>query len=240
MAPHWTYQPSEELDLSMVERLKRYPREPDMIVYLLRSAAALGLRSWLRAYLGLRIHGRENLPREGSFILVGNHTSHLDALCMLSALPLAQLHRAFPAAAADLIFESLARSSFSALFLNAIPFQRKGGSSASLALCRGLLANPGNILLLFPEGTRTATGDLGPFKPGIGLLAGGTPIPVIPCHLRGAFEAWPRTARFPRPGKLDLVIGTPRTYPHTEATREGALEVAQDLREAVRVLGLTR
>ena len=56
------------------------------------------------------------------------------------------------------------------------------------------------MLILFPEGTRSRTGEMGPFKPGIGALVAGTAAPVVPCYLSGAFAAWPPTSRLPRPG----------------------------------------
>jgi len=228
----WAYRTSEELDLSLLERLMKVPREPEMAVYLLRAAAALGLRLWLRLYHRFTVAGRQHLPARGSYILVANHASHLDALCLLSTLPLAKLHRAYPAAASDYFFTSPARRSLVTLFLNALPLERHGGASGSLELCRAVLAAQGNILLLFPEGTRTATGALGPFKAGIGLLAGGAAIPVLPCLLEGCFQALPRGRWWPRPGKVRLVIGAPRNY----AAWTDPLAVAEDLRGAVRAL----
>src|SRR6185295_17345295 len=132
------------------------------------------------------------LPREGSFIMVCNHASHLDALCLQSSLPLRKLHRAFPAAAQDYFFVSLPRAAVAAIFINAMPFARKVQMRQSLDLCRKLLANPGNILILFPEGTRSTTGELAEFRPGIGTLAAGVDVPVVPCALQGAFAAWPK------------------------------------------------
>ncbi len=97
----WTYDTVEDMDQSWVQRLCRFPREPDLLVYLMRSTFMLATRVWLKLYHRLEISGRENLPKDGSFVIVANHTSHLDALSILSALPLKKLHRAFPAAAAD-------------------------------------------------------------------------------------------------------------------------------------------
>ena len=119
--------------------------------------------------------------------MAANHASHLDTLCLLAALPLRKLHRAFPAAAQDYFFVSVPRLAIAAIVVNALPFARRKNIRHSLELCGQLLANPGNILILFPEGTRTATGQIGEFKPGIGLLVAGTNIPVVPCHLHGAF-----------------------------------------------------
>lgn len=234
----WNYEPAADLDQTTIERLRRFPREPDMMVYALRSAAALILRNWLRLYHRLEIMGKENLPKEGSFIMVANHASHLDAVCLLGALPLRKLHRAFPAAAQDYFFVSVPRLAFAAIVVNALPFGRHKQIRQSLDLCTQLLANPGNILILFPEGTRTGTGELGEFKPGIGLLAAGTNIPVVPCYLRGAFEAWPKTKLWPRPRKIHLKIGQPRTYSAFSPGKESAEQIVSELYHAVRDLAV--
>ena len=72
-----------------------------MLVYGLRSLVALIIRGLLRIYHRFEIIGAENLPNDESFVLVANHSSHLDTLCLLAALPLRRLHRAFPVAAED-------------------------------------------------------------------------------------------------------------------------------------------
>lgn len=229
----WSYEPAADLDQNMVERLRRFPRQPDMLVYGARSLAALALRGWLRVYHRLEITGAENLPREGSFILVANHASHLDTLCLLAALPLSKLHRAFPAAAKDYFFVDVPRLAFAAVVVNALPFGRHSQIRQSLGLCRELLANPGNILILFPEGTRTVSGEIGEFRPGIGILAGGTNIPIVPCFLDGAFRAWPKGRYIPRPAKIRLRIGTPRTFGDLAPGKEAAERICAELRQAV-------
>jgi 1-acyl-sn-glycerol-3-phosphate acyltransferase len=77
----------------------------------------------------------------------------------------------------------------------------------SLALCRRLLAQPGTVLIIFPEGTRSKTGATQPFKPGIGALLAGGETRVLPCYIQGAFRAWPKGRRLPRPRKVRLIIG---------------------------------
>jgi 1-acyl-sn-glycerol-3-phosphate acyltransferase len=228
----WSYEPAEDLDQNMVERLRRFPRQPDMLVYGLRSTAALALRGWLRVYHRLEISGAENLPQDGSFILVANHASHLDTLCLLAALPLRKLHRAFPAAAKDYFFVDVPRLAFAAIVVNALPFGRQSQIRQSLGLCRELLANPGNILILFPEGTRTVNGEIGEFRPGIGMLAGGANIPVVPCFLDGAFKAWPKGRFIPRPVKIRLRIGAPRTFADLTPGKEAAERICAELRRA--------
>jgi 1-acyl-sn-glycerol-3-phosphate acyltransferase len=232
----WQYEPAADLDQSLAERLRRFPREPDLTVYGLRSFAALTIRSWLRVYHRLEIVGTGNLPREGSFVMVANHSSHLDTLCLLAALPLRKLHRSFPAAAQDYFFVSVPRLAVAAVIVNALPFARQTHIRQSLDLSRQLLANPGNILILFPEGTRTTTGQLGDFKPGIGLLVAGTTTPVVPCRLTGAFEAWPKGKSIPRPRRVQLTIGTPRTYETLPSGKESSAQISEDLRRAVLAL----
>ena len=233
---NWRYEPAADLDQPLAERLRRFPREPDLTVYGLRSLAALVIRGWLKIYHRLEITGTEYLPKEASFVMVANHGSHLDTLCLLAALPLRKLHRAFPAAARDYFFVSVPRVALAAIVVNALPFAREVHVRQSLELSRRLLANPGNILILFPEGTRTVTGRIGDFKPGIGLLVAGSELPVVPCHLSGAFEAWPKGKRLPRPRRLRLRIGAPRSYSALPTGRESAARISDDLRQAVLAL----
>lgn len=229
----WQYEPAEDLEQPMIERLRRFPRKPDMLVYGLRWLAALLLRGWLRLYHRLSIRGRENLPMEGSFVIVANHASHLDTLCLLSALPLRKIHRAFPAAAKDYFFVSAPRLLLAAIVVNAMPFERGFGPWQCLGVCAQLLENPGNILILFPEGTRSETGEIGPFKPGVGFLLAGKDIPVVPCYLQGTHAAWPKGAWLPRPRKVTVSIGTPRKYPHCKRDKQTAQQICQELSEAV-------
>ena len=236
----WQFDSAPDLDRSFIERLRTFPRQPDMLVYGMRSAAALVLRGWLRIYHRLRIVGRENLPGEGSFIMVANHCSHLDILCLLAALPLRKLHRAFPAAAQDYFFISLPRTAAATIFVNAMPFSRDAHARHSLEVCGAMLSNPGNVLILFPEGTRSTTGQIGEFRAGIGHLVAGTEIAVVPCHLRGTFAALPKSARIPRPRRVCLSIGGARRFGDLPQGRESALSVARQLHQAVEELACER
>jgi 1-acyl-sn-glycerol-3-phosphate acyltransferase/long-chain acyl-CoA synthetase len=233
---HWRYDTAEDLEQSMHERLKNFPREADILVYLLRSFAAVCMRAWLRLYHRFEIAGLENLPASGSFVLVANHSSHLDAPCLVSALPLRKLHRVFPAAAADYFFQSVPRIWFASVVINALPFGRQVNVRQSMCLCEKLIENPDNVLVIFPEGTRTPTGEIGRFKPGIGALLAGREVTVLPCHLEGAYAAWSRHHFIPRPGKLKLVIGPPRTYDHLQPGKESSMAIAAELQDAVQQL----
>jgi 1-acyl-sn-glycerol-3-phosphate acyltransferase len=233
----WHYDPPADLDQPLIERLRRFPREPDMLVFGMRWLTASVLRSWLRLYHRLTIAGRDNLPLNRSFVMVANHTSHLDALCLLAALPMTRLHRAFPAAAQDFFFVNGVRTLIAAVVANALPVDRGLDPRHSLEVCAHVLAKPGNILIVFPEGTRSRTGALGDFKPGVGLLVAGTDTPVVPCYLDGAFSAWPRGAWLPRPRAVRLAIGAPVTFADRPATNEWARRICHELRDRVLALG---
>src|SRR5438034_1162993 len=104
--------------------LREFPREPSRVCDAFRSVAAVVLRGWLKIYHRLQIDGRENLPADGSCVLVANHSSHLDTLCLMAALPLRRLNHTFPAAAADYFFASALRMVVAVLVVNALPFHR--------------------------------------------------------------------------------------------------------------------
>lgn len=237
MMTEWEYHPPPDIDETMSEHLGNFPRQPYMLIYAIRSAAALLLRAWMRIYHRLRVDGQENMPETGSFVLVCNHTSHLDTLSMLCSVPLKRLHQTFPAAAADYFFSSLPRSAVSAILINALPFDRKLKGAESLTVCSELLSNEGNVLIIFPEGTRTTTGELGRFRSGIGRLLAGTDLPVLPCYLDGGLRAWPKGKMIPRPFSLRLRIGAQRSYGHLEKTSESVRLICQELQESVAELG---
>src|SRR4029453_8804500 len=208
----WRYDSARDLDQAPLDRLRQFPREPDMLIYGLRSLCALIIRGLLRVYNRFEIIGHENLRTNRSLVIVANHCSHLDTLCLLAALPLRKLHRAFPAAASDYFFQSVPRLWIAAVRVNALTFGRQMRVRQSLSLCEQLLISPGTILIIFPEGTRSTTGELREFRSGIGALVAGLDVSVVPCFIDGSFRAWPKGKRLPPPRKVPLIVGTPRHY----------------------------
>jgi 1-acyl-sn-glycerol-3-phosphate acyltransferase len=229
----WRYDSANDLDKTLTERFRRFPREPDMLVSGVRSLAALIIRAWLRAYHRLEIVGHENLRVNRSLVVVANHCSHLDTACLLAALPLRKLHRTFPAAATDYFFQSIPRLWVAAVVVNALPFARQMHARQSLSVCGQLLADPGTILVIFPEGTRSTTGEIQEFKCGIGALLAGRDVAVVPCFIDGSFRAWPKGRRLPRPGKVRLIVGQPRNYRTRSADKIEIAAIAAELRDAV-------
>jgi 1-acyl-sn-glycerol-3-phosphate acyltransferase len=204
-----------------------------------RIGIAVVVRAWLRVYHRLSIQGSQNLPQHGtSFVIVANHASHLDTLCLLAALPLRRLHRAYAAAAADYFFVSAAATAVAVLACNALPFQRRNRARLrqSLSLCRTLLRQEGSVLILYPEGTRSADGRIQRFRPGIGALLAGTPVAAVPCYLEGTDRALGKGRWIPRPRKIRLVIGQPRRYAGVASHKTGVNGVRGDLEAAGREL----
>jgi 1-acyl-sn-glycerol-3-phosphate acyltransferase len=232
----WQYHPASDFGITWVQRLRRFPRSPDMTAWGLRSLSAVLLRLYLKMVHRLHVEGVEHLPQEESFLLVANHASHLDALCLMAALPFSHVQRAFPAAAADYWFRSAAGTVVAAGMLNALAMERQANPRRSLEACRRVLAEPGNVLILFPEGRRSPDGRLLPFRPGVGFLAAGTSYPVVPAYISGTERALPRGRVVPVPHPIQVRIGPPTCFDHVKADREGYEYVATELANVIQAL----
>lgn len=228
--------PETEVDPAFFERARRFSHEPGRVICALRAIIALVIRALLRVYTRFEIIGHENIRTNRSLVIVANHSSHLDAVCLLAALPIRKLHRAFSAAAEDYFFRSLSRRWIASVVVNALPFARQHHVRESLAVCRELLANTGNILIVFPEGTRSANGEIHEFKPGVGALVAGREVRVLPCYLEGTSRVWPKGKCLFRPHKVRLIIGEPRQYSSCTLNRADITAIASDLRNAVAAL----
>lgn len=190
-------------------------------------ATAKALSLWaLWLFFGFRRYGRRNVPKRGALLLVANHQSYLDppivGVC---------LRRQFHPIARAGLFES-AHFAWLIRQLNAIPI-REDSRGDTAAMKRALeLLGQGEIVLLFPEGTRTQTGEVDEFKRGAGLLIKRAQCPVAPVAIDGAFEAWPRTRKRPRLfQRIRVKIGEP--IPHDELLTDGADAALVQLREEV-------
>jgi len=229
----WVYTPSPLLDKTLKEKLTTFPRDPTLTVYGLRFLGMLLLKGIFATYFRLRIQGKRHIPRSGPFVLVANHSSHLDAVALACALPVRQWNHAYAAAAQDYFFHGFFRALVAVWFTNAVPFDRREDPRRSLELCADLLHVSHEALIMFPEGTRSPDGEVRRFHSGVGRLVAGTDIPVLPAYIGGAFRAWPKGSAMPRPSRVTIAIGEPRRYAETKAGREGAMAVAEDLHGAV-------
>lgn len=168
------------------------------------------LRFWSQVlFLGLfrgRVFGASRVPRCGGVLLVSNHQSFADPVLATLALPREGNY--------------MARDSLFAVpwlrpiieYLSAFPVKRgtadMGAIKETLRRLKG-----GKVVLTFPEATRTTDGSVGPMRAGVVLLARKARVPIVPMVILGAFRAWPRTARLPRPHPV-MVAYAPPVYPH--------------------------
>ncbi|MDE7393429.1 MAG: 1-acyl-sn-glycerol-3-phosphate acyltransferase, partial [Muribaculaceae bacterium] len=86
----------------------------------------------------------------------------------------------------------------------------------------------GMSIVIFPEGARTFTGKVGPFKKGAYQLALEFGLPIVPITIDGAFKVMPRTTLIPRPGHIKLTIHKPIAAPHSDDDRTEAMQLTRD------------
>lgn len=164
----------------------------------------------MNTYLRIECQGLQHIPDSGAYILAANHCSHLDAVAIREVLG-RRAADLYVMGAKDYFFDTRLKSWFFTTFLNALPFDREDTAAQSLATCRTVL-DAGRAILIFPEGTRSITGELQAFKPGIGVLGIELDVPVVPVHLHGTFEALPKGRSLPRPARIHVRIGPPLRF----------------------------
>jgi 1-acyl-sn-glycerol-3-phosphate acyltransferase len=174
--------------------------------------------------------GREKLSSlSGAFVVVANHSSHLDAPLIMCSLPRRLARYLAAGAAGDYFFDVRWRRGLTALFFNAFPVDRGGGSTRG-AKAKTLLSR-GVPLLIFPEGTRSRTGEIGAFKPGAAALASACGVPCVPLALIGVSDAHPRGANWPKRGRLP--VGVVFGKPMTQHAGESAIDFTQRLKAEI-------
>ncbi len=160
--------------------------------------------------LGLNIRGRNNLPLTGPAIIVANHNSHLDTMVIMSLYPLSKLHKIRPVAAADYFLSHPLLKWFSLNCIDIVPIDRKSHLRKSKLFqeCHTAL-NKGDVLIIFPEGTRGTPEEMGRIKHGIFHLAQErNDTQIIPLVTHGLGKSLPRGEALLVPFNCDVIIGT--------------------------------
>lgn len=169
-------------------------------------------RALFYTYFRGRYFYPERVPLSGPVILAANHASVLDPPLIGAGFNRIVNYLARKTLMDIPVFGALLR------WLSVVPVDRDGGGGAGLkAILDRLLG--GGIILLFPEGTRTADGKLQAAKSGVGLTVIKSTAPVVPVRVRGTFEAFGREMKFPMPRRVTLVYGEPMNF---KALREEA------------------
>lgn len=144
--------------------------------------------------LGLNIRGRENLPLKGGAVIAPNHNSHLDTLVIMSLYPLSMIDKIRPVAAADYFMRNKFISWISTYCIGIIPLDRTGASSQEELFKKPHEAlDNGDILILFPEGSRGKPEQMTRLKKGLYyLLKDKKDIPITPIAMQGLGNSLPK------------------------------------------------
>ncbi|HKV41427.1 MAG TPA: lysophospholipid acyltransferase family protein [Blastocatellia bacterium] len=186
---------------------------------------------WLfcRIFFRIRFAGVENVPSNGSCLITPNHSTFADPIWI--TIP---LHRMVHYMAWDRPFQIPVLGLLMRIF-GAFPVKLESADASAQREAIELLKR-GKALVIFPEGGRTKTGELMPFKMGAFRLATTLGIPVVPVAIEGGHEIWPPGQLLPRPGRLKITyLPAIRIQPFGEASKNA------ELKQHVRVLaGKTR
>jgi 1-acyl-sn-glycerol-3-phosphate acyltransferase len=173
-----------------------------------------------------RVIGRENFNVEGPAIIAANHQSYLDPPLIGVAYP-GELHYL----ARNTLFENRLFN-WILTEVNAIPVDRDRGDVGAIRAVLKLLKD-GHRTVIFPEGTRTLTGQIQKARPGLGMIVAKTLVPVIPARIFGSFESWPKNGKL-KPHPITVIIGKPIRFT-SEDVASGEREIYQKISE--RILG---
>jgi long-chain acyl-CoA synthetase len=208
------------------------------------------LPTWIlplgRVFMSLRVDGLQHLePLAGPVIFAANHQSHLDTPAIMLALPARWRYALAPAMAKEFFKAHFNPGSFSrrewftnslnyylsSQFFNAFPLpQREAGARQTLRYI-GEILEDGYSVLIFPEGKRTQTGEIGRFMPGVGMMGARLDVPVVPVRLEGLDKVLHQKMRFPRRGPVRVAFGAP-----LRLAGEDYAALARQVEEAVRAL----
>ena len=173
-------------------------------------------RPLLKSLFKFQIFGSENVPSTGGAMLMINHASYLDPIFIGRAVNRSIHYMARATLFKSGIIDKFLRS------LNAFPVHL--GSADRGAIRNALkILDEGNLLLIFPEGTRSFDGTLGKAQDGVGFMAYRTKADVIPVYLSGTQKAWARGSKMIKTAKITVTFGKPldmSIYRDSEASRE--------------------
>jgi 1-acyl-sn-glycerol-3-phosphate acyltransferase len=202
-----------------------------MNAFTRRAFSAVVLRPIVNLVLGLNVRRRDRLPANGPAIVVANHNSHLDTAVLMTLFPQRLIPHVRPVAAADYFLKSRRLAWFSQNALGIIPIERGTRRGADPLAAAGAALDAGDIVILFPEGTRGEPERQTEFKRGVAHLARRHPhVPVVPVFLHGLGKAMPKGTFVPLPMRCDVFVDDPmygttdcRTFMSSLADRMAAL-----------------
>jgi 1-acyl-sn-glycerol-3-phosphate acyltransferase len=181
-----------------------------MIKFLRLLFFALIFKPIIFLIFGVNVRNRERLPKSGPAIIAANHNSHLDTIVLMSLLPLSLLSKTRPVAAADYFLKNKLIGWFALNIIGIIPIKRGGGGKNDPLAGAKKRLDAGDILILFPEGSRGEPEELTSFKKGVAWLVEAYPhVPTYPVFMHGLGKAMPKGEKIILPFFLDIFAGEP-------------------------------
>ena len=184
-------------------------------------------------FFSIKAEGVENVPKEGAYIIYGNHTSFLDGPAIAAALPRRPAFQIFYFVFIPYFFRPFVKSRLLRNLVKMerfIPFDFSTYLLEALRSCCFILQH-GKGLCLFPEGIRSSTGEVGEFRKGFVILARETGTKLVPAAIEGAHEAWASTAKYPRRHPIRVRFGKPLLTADLE--KEGLAMGSKDPYDAI-------
>jgi long-chain acyl-CoA synthetase len=192
---------------------------PQVVANVGRQLLTFGQKVLYGGMFDVKVTGMQFVPQNRNFLVIANHASHLDAGLIRTVLE-EQGQKLVALAARDYFFDTPLKRAYFENFTDLIPMDRHGSLRESLRLA-GESLRMGYNLLIFPEGTRSVTGELLEFKPTLGYLALTYEVDVLPLYLKGTFEALPKGTMFPKSKELEVHIGPALRYGDLRAKTQG-------------------
>lgn len=187
-----------------------------------------------------KIEGKENIPKQGGYIIAANHESYMDHL-FIGAYFITLLNKKIHFLAKKEHFDNWFKAAWHNA-VGAIPVDRQAGGDDALNEAIQSLKS-GKIIAIHPEGTRSRTGKIQEAKTGVARLALQAQVPVLPIGLRGTFEIMPRGKLIPKCKRGEMYIGKPMTfeeYYNKELNKNNLKEVTTKImKEIARLAGQT-
>lgn len=160
------------------------------------------VRVFTTLFFDLRTYGRGNVPAAGGVLLVANHQSYLDPMVIAVQLRRPVSFMARSGLFSNPMFSWLIRN------LHAFPVRQGQGDVGAVKEAIHRLQE-GCVLNIYPEGSRTETGQLGPMERGVALVIRRAGVPVVPVAIDGSFQAWPKGRALFRPYPIRVLYGPP-------------------------------
>jgi 1-acyl-sn-glycerol-3-phosphate acyltransferase len=172
-----------------------------------------------------RVTGRHNIPLDTGALIASNHQSYLDPVIIGTAA-----RRRTGYLARETLFRGSGFFRWLITLFGALPISLEGSGKDGIRLAMAHLKKKRHILV-FPEGTRTHDGSVGPMHPGVKLIAERAGVPIVPAAIKGSYEMWPRGSKSIRLHPLSAGFG--RRFEPEELRRMSSNEFCKALRDRI-------